>query len=103
MDKYKIKKLEKKGFEVTTVTDFLELTPAEQEIIELRLALSKAIKNIREENSLSQTVLAKRLKTSQSRLAKMESGDPSVSLDLLITNLFKLDYDRKKLSMIIAS
>lgn len=103
MDKNKRKKLEKKGFEVTTVADFLELTPDEQEIIELRLALSRAIKKIRVEKSLSQTVFAKKLKTSQSRLAKMESGDPSVSLDLLITNLFKLGYDRKKLSMIIAN
>lgn len=103
MNKAKQKKLEEKGFEVTTVADFLELTPDEQEIIELRLSLSRAIKKIREEKSLSQTVLAKKLKTSQSRLAKMESGDPSVSLDLLIINLFKLGYDRKKLSMLIAA
>ncbi len=103
MDKDKQKRLKEKGFEVITVAEFLELTPDEQEIIELRLSLSRAIKKIREDNSLSQTVLAKKLKTSQSRLAKMETGDPSVSLDLLITNLFKLGYDRKKLSMIIAN
>lgn len=102
MKKEKQKKLKEKGFEITTVAEFLELTPDEEEIIELRLDLSRALKKIREENSLSQTDLAKRLKTSQSRLAKMESGDPSVSLDLLIKNLFKLGFDRKKLSAIIA-
>jgi hypothetical protein len=37
-----------------------------------------------------QTKAAALLKTSQSRLARMEAGDPSVSLDLLVRGLFAL-------------
>ncbi|MDQ3635744.1 MAG: helix-turn-helix transcriptional regulator [Acidobacteriota bacterium] len=101
MDKRKRKKLEAKGFEITTVTEFLELTPDEAAIIELRLDLSNALKNYRIQSELTQEEFAKRLKTSQSRVAKMEAGDKSVTLDLLIKNLLKSGFNRKELSEII--
>jgi transcriptional regulator with XRE-family HTH domain len=39
---------------------------------------------------LTQVALAKKIKSSQSRVAKMEAGDPSVSIDLLVRSLIAL-------------
>lgn len=103
MNKEKQKKMEAKGWKVTTVTDFLGLSDDEERIIELRLALSDALKKRRLEAELTQESFAKLLQSSQSRVAKMESGDPSVSFDLLIRSLFKAGIDKRKLSKIIAA
>jgi len=90
MDREKRKRLEAKGWKVTTVAEFLELTPEEERLIELRLALSNALKEKRIEANLTQEKAAELLNSSQSRIAKMEAGDASVSLDLLIRSLFGL-------------
>ena len=89
-------KLEKKqrlqaaGWKETTVKEFLNLSDADAQYIETKLALSRRLRQIREERHLTQTKAASLLKTSQSRLARMEAGDPSVSLDLLVRGLFTL-------------
>jgi Helix-turn-helix len=49
--------------------------------------LSVAAKQSRVQHALSQTVLAKRMKSSQSRIAKIEAADPSVSIDLMVRAL----------------
>lgn len=90
MDEVKRKKLEAKGWRVGTAGEFLELSPEEAEIVELRLALSKAVRNRRLEAKLTQEAAAKLLGSSQSRLAKAEAGDKSVSIDLMLRNLFGL-------------
>jgi hypothetical protein len=41
------------------------------------------------------------LASSQSRVAKMEKGDPSVSIDLLIRSLFNLGMSKKYLAQIL--
>ena len=87
MDKEKKEKLEKTGWKVGSAAEFLGLSAAEEEIIELRLALSRGIKNRRLQSKMTQEKFAKQLGTSQSRLNKMEAGDPSVSFDLLIKGL----------------
>jgi predicted XRE-type DNA-binding protein len=87
MDPAKRQRLEAAGWTVGDASDFLELSPEETAFIELKLALSKAIKQQRESQQLTQQALAKRIKSSQSRVAKMEAGDPSVSLDLLVRTL----------------
>lgn len=74
MNKKRQKELEAKGFEVTTVGEFLGLSNLETQIIELRLSLSNALKNRRLQSNMSQKEHAKLLNTSQSRLAKMGSG-----------------------------
>ena len=99
----KRKKLEAKGWKVTSVAEFLELTPEENSIVELKLALSKALKNQRLESNLTQKDFAKLLKSSQSRIAKMEAGDKSVSLELLIRSLFKIGVSVENLSEIITA
>lgn len=103
MDKEKRKNLEAKGWKVTSVAEFLELTPDEEKIVELRFALSDALKKRRLASNLTQEDFAKLLNSSQSRIAKMEAGDKSVSLDLLIRSLFKAGVDVRKLSEIIAT
>lgn len=90
MNKEKRKRLEAKGWKVTSAAEFLELTPDEESLIELRLALSNAVKKHRLEAKLTQEEAARLLGSSQSRIAKIEAGDTSVSLDLLIRSLFGL-------------
>ena len=51
---------------------------------------------------LTQVDLAKAVQSSQSRVAKMEAGDPSVSLDLLVRSLIALGTSSKELGKIIS-
>ena len=74
MDKEKRKKLEAKGWKVTSVAEFLELSPDEASLIELRLALSSAVKNHRLEAKLTQQEAARMLHSSQSRIAKSDAA-----------------------------
>jgi DNA-binding XRE family transcriptional regulator len=97
MNTAKRKLLESKGWKVGTAKEFLNLSPEESAYIELKLKLSKILQEARIENELTQEQLARLLKSSQSRVAKMEHGDPSVSLDLLIRSLFALGKSRKNL------
>jgi predicted XRE-type DNA-binding protein len=101
MDKKKKKNLESKGYKVGSVEEFLGLSPEESEYIELKLALSEALANRRKKSNLTQAQLAKILKSSQSRVAKMEKGDPSVSVDLLVKSLFSLGADKKSIAKAI--
>ena len=78
------------GWKETTVQEFLNLSEADVQYIEMKLALSRLLRLVRERRRLTQTKAAALLKTSQSRLARMEAGDPSVSLDLLVRGLFAL-------------
>lgn len=87
MDSAKRILLEEAGFKVGSVSEFLELSPEEEAIIEIKLALSAAVKRRRRQKRLSQVVLAERLRSSQARVAKIEAGDPSVSIDLLVRAL----------------
>ena len=75
---------EAKGWKVGTVSEFLGLSPEEELIIEMRLNLAKLLRERREGLALSQRSFAKRIGSSQSRVAKIEANDPSVSLDLLV-------------------
>ncbi|PTX98778.1 transcriptional regulator [Spartobacteria bacterium LR76] len=83
-----------------SVQDFLGLSAADMEFIETKLAISRLLKATRRQQKLTQQAAASKLHTSQSRLAKMEAGDASVSLDLLIKSLYSLGVSRKKLAAI---
>lgn len=86
----------------TTVTEFLGLTPQEEAYIELKLKLSQKLKELRKERALTQNALAELIASSQPRVAKMEAGDPSVSIDLLVRSLFALELTNEELSEVIA-
>lgn len=102
MNSAKRKRLEAKGWKVGNVQEFLDLSPEEAAYIELKLALSRNLQDYRKAKRLTQTELARRIKSSQSRVAKMESGDPSVSIDLLIRSLFALGASKKRLVGMLA-
>lgn len=103
MDEEKKKRLEERGWKVGTVKEFLDLTPDEEAYIEMRLALGDAVRELRKQHHLTQAQLAERLQSSQSRVAKAEAADPSVSLDLLIRSLLALGATRDEVAGWISS
>src|SRR6266513_1430713 len=92
------KKLEAAGWKVGSARDFLELSDEEAAFVELKLTLSASLKKCRTSQGLSQSELAKRLSSSQSRVAKMEASDPAVSVDLLIRALFAAGAKKKDIA-----
>jgi ribosome-binding protein aMBF1 (putative translation factor) len=90
MKNSKLARLEAHAWRVGSAAEFLELTAEEAAFIETKLALSRCVRDRRTAQNVSQSVLAKRLKSSQSRVAKMEAADASVSIDLLLRALFAL-------------
>jgi len=102
MDAAKKKRLKEAGWSTGSVAEFLDLTPEEAGLIEIKLRLSELVKRVRTRGGLSQVALAQLLGSSQSRVAKIESGDPSVSLDLLFRASFASGATRKELARAIA-
>ena len=102
MDSKKKKKLEAKGWVTGDASDFLGLSPEEARFIDLKLALKNSLKAERLKQRITQVELAKMIGSSQSRVAKMEAGDPSVSVDRLLKALLTLGVTNKQLSKIIA-
>ena len=103
MDIAKRQRLEAAGWCVGDAADFLELLPEEVAFIEMKLSLSRYLKELRLKNQLSQANLAKRINSSQSRVAKMEAGDPSVSLDLMVKTILAVGGTREDVAIAIAS
>jgi len=103
MEKTKKNRLEKRGWKIGSTAEFLGLTPEENRYIDLKLALGEHLKKRRRSRKLSQETVAKLLSSSQSRVAKMEAADPSVSLDLLVRSLLVLGSSEKELAKVIAS
>ena len=99
----KRKKLENAGWKVGSANEFLELSPEESAYIEMKLALSATLKQERSKKKLSQVEFARMIASSQSRVAKMEAADPSVSIDLLIRSLLALGVPRKKVAQVFAA
>src|SRR4029453_1834314 len=94
-------KLEARGWRVGSMEEFLNLSPAEVSFIEVKLSLHQGVRERRTAQNLSQAALAKRLNSSQSRVAKMEAGDASVSFDLLLRALFELGAKPRDIAAII--
>lgn len=101
MTKEKRKRLEAKGWKVGSVAEFLGLSPEESAFIEVKLALSESLRRRRQDKQLTQLAVARLVHSSQSRVAKMESGDPSVSLDLLVRSLLALGASKEDLAKTI--
>jgi DNA-binding XRE family transcriptional regulator len=102
MDAKKRKRLEAAGWTVGDAVEFLKLAPAEAALVEMRLALSRALRERRQAAGLTQVGLAKQLGSSQSRVAKLEAGDASVSLELLIRALLSVGASRKDVANALA-
>jgi DNA-binding XRE family transcriptional regulator len=102
MDERKRETLERMGWKVGDTQDFLNLTEAEVALIEIRLSLAKGLRRLRSEMALTQEDVATRVGSSQSRVAKMEAADPSVSLDLLVRTLLFLGADRRGIATLVS-
>ena len=103
MREEKRRRLEARGWKVGTTEEFLRLSPEESAYIELKIRLALGLHEWRRRRRLTQADLAKRLQSSQSRVAKMEAGDPSVSLDLLIRSLLILGASRRELTRLMSA
>lgn len=101
MDRAKKLRLERAGWKVGTVREFLDLSEEEAALIEVKLALSESVRRRREAKKLTQVQVAKLIRSSQSRVAKLEAGDPTVSLDLLVRSLIALGATKKDLARAI--
>lgn len=95
------RRLTRAGWRVGTAKDFLALSEAEALLVEMRLALSRSLRERRVHQGVSQVALAARLGSSQSRVAKMEAADRTVSLDLLVRTLLELGARRKDIARAI--
>ena len=102
MRKDKKTRLERAGWRVGTVREFLGLSATEEALVELKLTLSRGLRERRARRNLTQAQLARLLRSSQSRVAKMEAGDPSVSIDLLIRSLLAMGATPKDLALVIS-
>lgn len=83
-------RLERAGWRVGDTAEFLGLSAEERRFVDLKLALAAGVRHLRERKGLTQTALAKQLRSSQSRVAKMEAADASVSMDLMMRSLLSI-------------
>lgn len=79
--------LEEAGWRVGTADEFLGLDEVESQFVQIKVALARLLRTTRTRRRLTQFELAEKLGSSQSRVAKLEAGDPSVSVDLLVRSL----------------
>ena len=93
----------KQGWVEGDYSDFLELSDEDGAFVEMKFHLVQALRKARLEQELTQQEVAKLIGSGQSRVAKMEAGDPSVSLDLLLKTLIALGKTRKDLGKLIAA
>jgi DNA-binding XRE family transcriptional regulator len=102
VDSRKRRKLQATGWRIGSAEDFLGLTPDEAALIDLKLSLAGLVRSVRQRAKLSQRALAERLGSSQSRVAKLEAGDASVSLDLIVKAAFAAGARKSELAQVIS-
>ena len=98
----KRRRLERAGWAVGDAGNFLQLTDDERRFIETKLALATGLRQRREHLGLTQTEMARRCGSSQSRVAKMEAADQTVSTDLLLLSLFRLGASRRDIARLLS-
>jgi ribosome-binding protein aMBF1 (putative translation factor) len=103
MKKTKQKRLERRGWRIGSASVFLGLRPEEVTLVEMKVSLSQALRVRREACGLSQSAFAKRLRSSQSRVAKMEAAERTVSIDLLIRGLVLLGATQRDIARVLGS
>ena len=102
METTKQSRLEAAGWKIGTAADFLELTPEESTIVEMRVMLSRHLKE-RRKRLMTQSELAAKISSSQPRIAMAENGDSSVSIELLIRAMLATGASAQEIGQIIAS
>lgn len=103
MRQLKRAKLKKAGWRVSSAREFLALNDAEARLVDLKITLLEGVRRRRERRELTQIQLAKLIESSESRVSKMEAGDPSVSIDLLVRSLLALGTTLGELARMIGA
>src|ERR1700719_911199 len=103
MDKRRQKHLQSAGWKIGNAAQFLRLNDEDSALIELKLGLANAVRERRSRRRMTQEQLGRLLGSSQSRVAKMEAGDPSVSIDLMVRSLLRMGASRKDVASYIAT
>jgi len=98
MDEQTKARLNSADFVETNVQQLFGLTPEENELVETRVALSHLIKQLRQEVHISQATVAKRVGTDQSRVARAEKNDPTVSIELMLRVAYALGANRQRVA-----
>lgn len=78
------------GWKVGGAAEFLALSSEEAALVEMKLNLGRRLRELRARRGLTQLGAAKLLGSSQSRVAKMEAGGGTVSVDLLVRALLAI-------------
>ncbi len=99
----KRKKLEAAGWKVGTASEFLELGDAEEMLVNMKLSLATNVRTLRQQKRVTQQELAKRMGSSQSRIAKMEVADRSVSMEMYVRSLAALGVSRSQIGKIVGT
>jgi hypothetical protein len=99
MNEEKKKRLEAAGWKVGSVEEFLELTPEETAIVDMKFNLAKALYEKRQKLRISQGAFARRIKTTQPRIALAEKGADSVSLDFMVRSLLAVGASKKEIAV----
>jgi DNA-binding XRE family transcriptional regulator len=102
MDEEKRKKLEAQGWKIGGTQEFLGLSDDDIAYIDIKIALSQMIRELRRQQKLTQQQIAKLIGSSQSRVAKIEAGDPSVSIDLQVKSLIKMGATKEDVGKVIS-
>jgi len=102
MDEEKRKKLEAQGWKIGDTQEFLGLSDDDIAYIDIKIALSQMIRELRRQQKLTQQQIAKLIGSSQSRVAKIEAGDPSVSIDLQVKSLIKMGATKEDVGKVIS-
>jgi predicted XRE-type DNA-binding protein len=92
------KRLEAAGFKFGTVGELFNLSEAEELLVEVKVALAEAIRELREVRSLSQADLARLIGSGQARVSKLERSLESTSLDTLFRCMIVLGASRQDLA-----
>ena len=95
--------LEESGWRVGSAADFLGLDEVESQYVEIKVALARLLRATRSRRRLTQLELAERIGSSQSRVAKLEAGDPTVSVDLLVRSLLAVGARPSELAKAVAA
>jgi len=101
MNRVKKERLERHGWTVGETSEFLNLTSQEAQFVEVKLALAAGVRQLRERRGMTQAALAERLGSSQSRVAKMEAADRSVSVDLIVRSLLAIGATPREIAKLI--
>jgi len=102
MEKKKRERLLAAGWKVSTAAEFLDLSPEEEALVEARIALTRRIRSVREERGMTQVQVARLIGSSQSRVAKMEAADRTVSIDMMMRTLFRLGQTPRQVGRALA-